>query len=106
MKTASLTKDLEYNDNKPAISVLFETENSKEIRIAMKKGQIMKEHKTAFPITVEIFEGEIDFTTEGKTHHLKKGDILALEGNIPHDLNSKSDNWEVFKIKYFGRNIG
>lgn len=92
MKTASLNRGLEFNENKPAIAVLFETDNTKEIRIAMRKGQLMKEHKTAFPIVVEIFEGEIDFTTEGKTHHLQKGDILSLEGNIPHDLSSKSDS--------------
>ncbi len=92
MKSSSLIKDLVYNENKPAISVLFETENTKEIRIAMKSGQIMKEHKTAFPIVVEIFDGEIDFGVDGKTHHLQKGDILSLEGSVPHDLICKSDS--------------
>ena len=50
MKIASITKDIEFNDNKPAISVLFESDHTKEIRIVMKTGQQMKEHKTKFPI--------------------------------------------------------
>lgn len=86
MKTASLTESLEFKENKPTIQLLFETENTKEIRIALAKGQTMKEHKTMYPIVVEIFEGEIDFTVLGKTHRLGKGAILALEGNILHEL--------------------
>ena len=86
MKTASLIEGLQFKENKPNIQVLFETENTKEIRIALGKGQIMKEHKTKYPIVVEIFEGEIDFTVYGKVERLKKGAILALEGNVLHEL--------------------
>jgi len=92
MKTASLVNNLEYKENKPAISILLETEHSKEIRIAMRSGQIMKEHKTPFPIVVEVFEGKIDFGVQGKVLQLKKGDLIALDGGIPHDLEAKEDS--------------
>ena len=88
MKVASLVNNLDYNEARPTIQVLMETESGKEIRIAFKEGQIMKEHKTPFPIVVEIFEGAIDFGVNGKIHHLKKGDLIALEGNVPHDLSA------------------
>ena len=29
---------------------------------------------------------------EGKIHDLKKGAILTLEGNVPHDLTAKADS--------------
>lgn len=86
MKNASLIRNLEYNENKPAIQVLLNTESSREIRIVMKKHQVMKEHKTPFPIVVEIFEGKIAFGVNGVIHNLEKGDLVALEGNVPHDL--------------------
>ncbi|MBT8317688.1 MAG: cupin [Lutibacter sp.] len=86
MKKSSLTENIVYNDSKPLITVLFETETTKEIRIAMKKNQVMKEHKTSFPITVEIFEGAIDFGVEGTVHKIVKGDLVSLEASIPHDL--------------------
>ncbi|GGG15072.1 cupin [Dokdonia pacifica] len=92
MKIASLTKDLIYKDNKPSIQVLLETETSKEIRIAFKKGQHMKEHKTPFPIVVEVFEGEINFGVKGIQHLLSKGNLIALKGNIPHDLTATEDS--------------
>ncbi|MCB0452907.1 MAG: cupin domain-containing protein [Aequorivita sp.] len=88
MKVASMIKDLQYNESRPTIQVLFETEVGKEIRIAFKKGQVMKEHKTPFPIVVEIFEGAIDFGVNGIIHNLKKGDMVALEGGVPHDLKA------------------
>ena len=92
MKTASIYSDLEYKDNKPAIKVLFETSFTKEIRIAMKEGTAMKKHKTPFPIVVEIVEGKIDFGVNGEILNLKKGDLIALEGGVPHDLNAAEDS--------------
>ena len=92
MKKSSLLENIVYNETKPAISVLFETETTKEIRIIFKENQLMKEHKTSFPITVEIFEGAIDFGVNGKINNLIKGDLVSLEGNVPHDLIAKKDS--------------
>ncbi len=92
MKTSSLTKSIEYNEDKPFVNVLLETENTKEIRITFRKGQKMKNHQTPFPIIVEIFEGEIDFDVRGETCHLQKGDLVALEGNVRHNLKAKADS--------------
>ena len=91
MKSSSLLKNIEYKEGKPAINVLFETDSTKEIRIVMRKDQLMKKHQTPFPIVVEMFEGDLDFGVEGEIYHLKRGDILALEASVPHDLIAKSD---------------
>ncbi|MEI6865666.1 cupin [Flavicella sp.] len=92
MKIASINKELEYNAEKPAIKVLLETNLTKEIRLMFKKDQLMKEHKPPFPIVVEIFEGKIDFGVLGKIYNLVKGDLIALEGGIPHDLKATADS--------------
>ncbi len=92
MKTASLYNDLEYNENKPVIKILFETVFTKEIRIAMQKGTEMKKHQTPFPIVVEMVDGELSFGVEKKILNLKKGDLIALDGGVPHDLKAKENS--------------
>ena len=92
MKKSSLSENITFNETKPSISVLFETETTKEIRIVFKKDQLMKEHKTSFPITVEIFEGAIDFGVNGTLYNLVKGDLVSLDASIPHDLVAKQDS--------------
>lgn len=92
MKTASLIKDLKYNEGRPAIQVMLDTASGKEIRIAFKKDQVMKRHQTPFPIVVEIFEGAIEFGVENDMLSLKRGDLITLEGDVPHDLTAKEDS--------------
>jgi quercetin dioxygenase-like cupin family protein len=91
MKTASIFEGLEFSESKPMIKVLFETDFTKEIRIAMKKGVSMKKHQTSFPIVVELVDGKVDFGVNEELLNLKKGDILALVGGVPHDLLAQED---------------
>ena len=92
MKTASLRKELQYNEDKVAINVMMETETSKEIRILFRKGQAMKEHKAGFPITVEIHQGSINFGVNGEKMILQAGDLISLDANVPHDLHAEEDS--------------
>lgn len=91
MKTASIYQNLSFNDHKPIINVLLETSFTKEIRIAMKKGTAMKAHKTAFPIVIELVDGTIDFGVQSDILSLKKGDLIALDANVVHDLKALED---------------
>jgi len=88
MKEASILKDVQYNEHKPIITVLFETDFTKEIRIAMHDGTAMKEHKTSFPIVINVLEGSIDFGVNGEVKRLDAGALIALDSNVPHDLKA------------------
>lgn len=92
MQKINMYDHLEYDENKVKISPMLETAFSKEIRIVFKKDQIMKDHKTGFPITVEIFEGSIEFGVENKIYPLVKGDVVSLEANVMHNLKANEDS--------------
>ena len=88
MQTASFYKDLKFSDESVVIKPIMDDDFGKEIRIAFKKGQVMKEHKTKFPITVMTMRGSIEFSVGEETVILNEGDIIALEGNIMHELEA------------------
>lgn len=92
MKTAEIFKDVIFNKEKPMVQLLLETDFTKEIRIAMQKGTAMKEHKTKFPIVVETVEGNIDFGVKGEVFNLIKGNLIALDGDVPHDLKANENS--------------
>jgi quercetin dioxygenase-like cupin family protein len=92
MNIESFEADLNFDNEKIVTRVILETSFSKEIRILLKQGQIMKEHKAPFPIIVHILEGEINFGALGRLHLLKKGAIVTLLGNVPHDLSANKDS--------------
>lgn len=92
MKTASFYKDLELSDDKVNITALLSNDHCKEIRIAFKKGQVMKEHKTKFPITVMTMRGCIEFTVGTELVILQEGDVIALEGSVMHELKATEES--------------
>lgn len=89
MNTTSLYKDLVFDETRPLVTVLVETDFSKELRITLNKGTKMKEHQTPYPIVVALVEGKVEFGVSGKRTMLEKGDLIALEGDVPHDIEAQ-----------------
>lgn len=92
MKIASFNQDITYSENKPATQVVLETAFTKEMRILLKKGQVMKEHKAPLPIIVHLLQGEVTFGVEGETYPLQAGSIITLEANVMHELAATEDS--------------
>lgn len=92
MKTSSILENIVYNESKPAVSLILETDFSKEIRIAFKEGQIMKKHQTPYPIVIQIVKGEIEFGVNNEALVLSEGDLITLEGCVYHDLKAVKES--------------
>jgi len=92
MKKFNIYENLEYGEEKVKITPMYDGDSSKEIRIVFKKDQIMKDHKTNFPISVQIVEGEIAFGVGEMVYHLVKGDVVSLEANVVHNLKADMDS--------------
>ena len=92
MDLKSFKDEVEFDASRVKTKVLIETSFSKEIQILMSVGQVMKEHKTPYPILIHLLKGNIDLGVQGNINSLKAGDIIALEGDIPHDLTAKENS--------------
>ena len=92
IKTASFFTDLEFSDKSVVITPMLDSNFGKEIRIAFKIGQVMKEHKTKFPITVMTLKGCIEFGVGKEKFILNEGDVIALEGNVMHELKATEES--------------
>lgn len=92
MNTASFFSDLIFNDEKVVINALLDSSFGKEIRIAFQKDQVMKEHKTPFPITVMTLKGSIEFSIDNENVILNSGDVIAVEGGILHELKAREES--------------
>ncbi len=86
MKVASFLKDIKFSDHKPAVSLLLDTDFSKEIRVVFKKGQVMEDHQAPFAIIVQVVKGSIDFGVNNEVKQLKAGDIISLKPQVVHNL--------------------
>ncbi|PWG06898.1 cupin domain-containing protein [Polaribacter aquimarinus] len=92
MKVTSFLENIKFNDLKPALSLMLDTDFSKEIRIVFKKGQVMEDHQAPFAIIVQVIQGAIDFGVNNETIVLKSGDIISLKPQIVHNLNALEDS--------------
>jgi quercetin dioxygenase-like cupin family protein len=92
MNTASFLKELEFSDKGVVIKALIISDFGREIRITFKKDQIMKEHKTQYPITVMTLQGSIEFTIGNEKTILNQGDIIAVDGNVMHELKALEES--------------
>ncbi len=91
MHITSFNESVEFDDSRVRTKLLLETSFSKEIRILLKEGQIMKEHKAPYPILIHILEGQIALGVQGASYDMRGGDIISLEANVSHDLTAKEN---------------
>tara|TARA_B110000046_G_scaffold144598_1_gene151701 strand:- start:729 stop:1070 length:342 start_codon:yes stop_codon:yes gene_type:complete len=92
MKKSSFSDAIYFGEKGIKAEVILESSFTKEIRIMLKKGCVMKEHKTPYTILVHLLKGNLDFTMGSEMHGLVEGDILTLEGNVVHELAATEDS--------------
>lgn len=82
----------EFTPKKVSTQLILESDFTKEIKITLANGAEMKEHKTPFPIVIQVLQGSINLSFSGSNNEMNEGAIIALEGGIPHSLFAKHDS--------------
>jgi quercetin dioxygenase-like cupin family protein len=52
------------------------------------EGQGLSEHKTPFDALVQVLEGEVEVSIDGKPYHVESGEIILMPANQLHALKA------------------
>jgi quercetin dioxygenase-like cupin family protein len=79
--------------SKPGISskMLYKNADFRVVLIALDAGAHMDEHHADGTISVQVLDGVIEFSTQGKTHTLSAGNLLTLGASIPHSITAAEE---------------
>jgi quercetin dioxygenase-like cupin family protein len=73
-------------------NTLVRTADVEVIRLIVRSGKEIPEHKAKGDIIVQCLEGAVDFTFSGKTENLRPGDLLFLDMGEPHSVKGIEDS--------------
>ena len=94
----NLAAQVEINPDSVSCQQIFETSNGGVSLMAFKAGQYLDTHLAPAEVMVYVEDGEIEFTMNGVSNTLKKGDFLLMGAEVPHSVSAKSDS-KVLLIK-------
>ena len=63
---------------------LLKGQGLRVVLVALYAGAVMPSHRADSPISVQVLEGVIKFSTDAQSLTLGKGQLLTLQGGIPH----------------------
>lgn len=75
------------NSDRNAITI-FKTNGLRIVLIALHEGTVMEEHATAGIISVQVLEGELNFSTDKVAIILKQGEMVALHEGLDHSVKA------------------
>lgn len=64
---------------------------SKEIRINMPKGSLMRDHHAPYPIIVQVLCGQLDFGVGDEHFIMDELDSISLKASEVHNLKANTD---------------
>ncbi len=59
--------------------------------VDIEKDATLSEHRHENEQIVNMIQGEYELTVDGKSHHLRPGDVLVIPSNVPHSGRAITD---------------
>lgn len=76
----------------PVVKILKQSESYKMMVIGLKKGVVLKEHKTAVPARLIITEGHVTYNEHERAVDLKRDVDFEIPINVLHSLLALEDS--------------
>jgi quercetin dioxygenase-like cupin family protein len=85
-KITNIEESLKFNDEKPAILSIINSEKLNLKTVGLKKGQIMPKHKAGLKSLVIVLKGKIEFDINGEKFVLNELDTYEIPVNVEHEI--------------------
>ena len=85
-KTMNIKESLKFNDAKPAILSIINSEKVSLKAVGLEKGQVLAKHKSGLKSLVVILEGKIEFTINDEKFELNALDTYEIPVNVEHEI--------------------
>jgi quercetin dioxygenase-like cupin family protein len=82
---------------------LIKYDTLRVVLVALQAGKTLPEHKTEGRISVHVLSGHVEVKAAGRTFNLRPGSLLALDQNLPHDIQALRESDVLLTIAWPGR---
>ena len=93
--TALLTRLKEtdaWKTGEDQTEVITKTDRMRVVFRLLPAGHALPEHKAAGRVSVQVIEGQVNFTVDAHTVSLKQGTLLLLDPGAPHAVHALVDS--------------
>jgi len=87
-KSMQLVGLVEYQKDSVVSRIVLNKKSGTVTLFAFDKGQSLSEHTAPYDALVEILDGEAEIVISGKSHLMKKGEMVVMSANEPHALKA------------------
>ncbi len=77
---------------------IFKSETMRIVLMGFHANAVLTTHKANGVISVQVVEGEINFSTADQTSHLQKGHMIALQANVLHSVTALQDSFFLLTL--------
>ena len=67
---------------------VLKAESARVVLFAFDAGQVLTEHTAAVPVIMQVLDGELRVTADGRTVDLVPGGLLHLSTRCPHSVEA------------------
>jgi quercetin dioxygenase-like cupin family protein len=71
---------------------LYKGQGLRVVLVAMHAGTTIPSHRADSPISLQVIEGVLKFSTDAQTVTLSQGQLLALHAGISHDVEAVEES--------------
>lgn len=88
----NIFEELHFNEEKPSVLTIRNTDRINVIAIGLKEGQVLRKHVTPFPALLVVLKGRITFDMEGVQTEVPLSGTFDIPANVPHKVTALEES--------------